>query len=323
MALKARTYWISAAALLVLIAVAAYAYVQRRETAPTYRELPVERGDIAVTILSTGTVQPENRLEIKPPIVGRVEQVLVAEGQRVAKGQILAWMSSSERAALIDAARAQGPAELKRWEELYRPTPIMAPIAGTIIQRNVESGQTFSATDAVFVMSDRLTVKAQVDETDIAQIRLKQTATIVLDAYPDQSVPAQVDQIAYDAKTVNNVTTYIVDVLPRTTPSFMRSGMTANVTFEVATRNNVLTLANDAIKMIGDNERAVLLKTAGDAKPSLRKIQVGITDGKRSEIIAGLSEGDVVMVADKKGRQRSGGGTNPFSPMSPKKRSGS
>ncbi len=323
MALKARTYWISAAVLLALIAVAAYAYVQRRETAPTYRELPVERGDIAVTILSTGTVQPENRLEIKPPIVGRVEQVLVAEGQRVAKGQILAWMSSSERAALIDAARAQGPAELKRWEELYRPTPIMAPIAGTIIQRNVESGQTFSATDAVFVMSDRLTVKAQVDETDIAQIRLKQTATIVLDAYPDQSVPAQVDQIAYDAKTVNNVTTYIVDVLPRTTPSFMRSGMTANVTFEVATRNNVLTLANDAIKMIGDNERAVLLKTAGDAKPSLRKIQVGITDGKRSEIIAGLSEGDVVMVADKKGRQRSGGGTNPFSPMSPKKRSGS
>lgn len=323
MALKARTYWISAAALLVLIAVAAYAYVQRRETAPTYRELPVERGNIAVTILSTGTVQPENRLEIKPPIVGRVEQVLVAEGQRVAKGQILAWMSSSERAALIDAARAQGPAELKRWEELYRPTPIMAPIAGTIIQRNVESGQTFSATDAVFVMSDRLTVKAQVDETDIAQIRLKQTATIVLDAYPAQSVPAQVDQIAYDAKTVNNVTTYIVDVLPRTTPSFMRSGMTANVTFEVATRNNVLTLANDAIKMIGDNERAVLLKTAGDAKPSLRKIQVGITDGKRSEIIAGLSEGDVVMVADKKGRQRSGGGTNPFSPMSPKKRSGS
>ena len=89
-------------------------------------------------------------------------------------------------------------------------------------------------------MSDRLTVKAQVDETDIAEIHLKQRAEIVLDAYPDRAIPARVDQIAYEAKTVNNVTTYIVDVLPDKTPSFMRSGMTANVTFLTADKKGVL-----------------------------------------------------------------------------------
>ena len=53
------------------------------------------------------------------------------------KGQILAWMSSTERAALMDAARSKGPEEVSRWEELYRPTPILAPIRGTVISRNI------------------------------------------------------------------------------------------------------------------------------------------------------------------------------------------
>lgn len=84
-----------------------------------YKEAPVTNGTIAITILSTGTVQPENRLEIKPPIAGRVDKVLIHEGEHVKKGQILAWMSSGERAALLDAARADGPEEVKRWTEMY------------------------------------------------------------------------------------------------------------------------------------------------------------------------------------------------------------
>ena len=39
-------------------------------------------------------------------------------------------MSSTERAALLDAARAKGPEELKRWEEFYQAAPILAPIRG-------------------------------------------------------------------------------------------------------------------------------------------------------------------------------------------------
>ncbi|MGE0615022.1 MAG: efflux RND transporter periplasmic adaptor subunit [Bacteriovoracia bacterium] len=299
------------------LAVGLFVWNQRRNRLEvTYREVPVKRADLEVTILSTGTVQPKNRLEIKPPVAGRVEDVLVKEGQIVRKGQILAWMSSTERAALLDAARSQGPEEVKRWQENYRPTPILAPISGTIILRNVESGQTFTNADPVFTMSDRLTVKAQVDETDIAQIRLRQSASIVLDAYSGQAIPAQVDQIAFDAKTVNNVTTYEVDVLPEHTPETMRSGMTANVTFVVARKGDVLVVPNDSLR-VQDNRYSVLVKSP-DPKgaPLEKRVETGISDGKRTEIVSGLSEGETVLAAEIKPWSRGAGNrsSNPFAP---------
>ncbi|RYZ62357.1 MAG: biotin/lipoyl-binding protein, partial [Proteobacteria bacterium] len=126
-----------------------YKYWKKKEekkAQPTFREEVVERGNLDRTVLSTGEVLPQNRLEIKPPIAGRVEEVLVDEGDAVVKGQIIGWMSSTERAALLDSARAKGAAEVKRWEEMYRPTPILAPIKGTVILRSVEPGQTFTNT---------------------------------------------------------------------------------------------------------------------------------------------------------------------------------
>jgi len=283
----------------------------------TYEDISVSRGDLEVSIVATGVVSPENRLEIKPPIAGRVEKVLVAEGAYVKKGQILAWMSSTERAALLDAAGAQGPDEVKKWEELYRSTPILAPIDGTIILKSVESGQTFTSSDSVLVMSDRLTIKAQVDETDISQIKLGQGAEFVLDAYPDETVSARVDQIAYDAKTVNNVTTYEIDVLPLSKPKFMRSGMTANVTFLVATKKNILLLPADAIKTRDDDSGDMYVLVKSDTprgKPVEKNIETGLSDGKKTEIVSGLKEGDIVVEAQFKLSDKKSA-ANPFSPF--------
>jgi macrolide-specific efflux system membrane fusion protein len=82
--------------------------VSSNETKKAYEPVVVKRGNIRTVVLSTGTVQPENELAIKPPIDGRAEEVLVAVGDKVKKGQMLAWMSSSERAALLDVARSHG-----------------------------------------------------------------------------------------------------------------------------------------------------------------------------------------------------------------------
>lgn len=280
-----------------------------------YREVRPKRGAISVAVLSPGVVQPQNRLEIKPPVSGRVEDVLVAEGQKVRKGQFLAWISSTERAALLDAARAKGAEELKRWEDFYKATPILAPIDGTIIVRSVEPGQTFTNQEAVLVMSDRLTVKAQVDETDIAEIYLEQPAEITLDAYPAKPFSGRVVQIAYDAVTVNNVTTYTVDVLPESAPDFMRSGMTANVTFAGAVHDDVLLVPSQAIK-IGNGGFVVLTRGAGGppATPQERSIRVGVNDGKQAEIIEGLSENDTVLIAGAK-VLAAPQASNPFSPF--------
>nr|HPM41631.1 efflux RND transporter periplasmic adaptor subunit [bacterium] len=231
-------------------------------------------------------------------------------------GQVLARMSSTERAALLDAASARGAEELKRWQEFYRAAPIMAPIDGTIIARNVEPGQSFTTADAVLVMSDRLTVKAQVDETDIADIKLGQRADIVLDAYPDHHMPSKVDAIAYDATTINNVTTYIVDVLPDETPPFMRSGMTANVRFAVSSKEGVLTLPVGAVTTKGGKSTVLTPPASPVGKPEERKIKIGESDGRLVEIASGLSEGDLVLAPRSK-KGRSDATSSPFSPFRP------
>ncbi len=264
------------------------------------REVKIGRSDMTITVLSTGTVAPQNRLAITPTVPGRIEKILVAEGQDVKKGQILAWMSSTERAAMIDAARSDGPEELAKWEELYKATPIIAPISGTIIVKGVEEGQSVINSSEVFVMSDRLTVKAQVDETDIAQIRLGERAQIVLDAYPENKIESFTDKIAFDATTVNSVTTYIVDIVPLKVPDFMRSGMTANITSYITEKKGILTVPNDAIKTDAD-KYYVIVKKDNNKKLSpenqvRRNIEIGVSDGKNTEVLSGVDESDILVV---------------------------
>ncbi len=298
-----------------------------------YEEVPIKRGNIQISILATGTVNPNNRLEIKSPIAGRAEKVLVEEGQKIRKGQNLVLVSSSERAALIDAARLQGPEEIKKWEDLYKVAPITSPIHGTVIYRQVEPGQSFTTSEPILVLSDRLVVKAQVDETDVAQIRLHQRAKIILDAYPDKEFEGRVLQIAFDAKTINNVTTYIVDVLPLKTPDFMRSGMTTNVNFDVTHKENILLIPNKALKNEGER-LYVLVRDPHDRStgsrvklpPSKKYIQTGLKDGVNVELLEtlgtdALKENDFLLVplvdAIKK---KSLNNASPFSPYANKKK---
>lgn len=282
---------------LIALLVLGFAWQSSRDTAVTFKEVAVTRGSINHTILSSGFVQPRNRLQIKAPVAGRIEQILVKEGQVVKKGDVMAWMSSTERAALLDAAAGQGPEVYKKWAELYLATPVLAPIEGTVIQKNVEPGQTFASSDAIFQLSDQLTVKAQVDETDISRIKLKEAAVITLDAYPEEKLPAYVDKIAFDSTTVNSVTTFVVDVIPEKAPAFMRSGMTANVTFAVDKRDDVLLMPSEALKVV-DGKTVVLLKSPQTKKPETHRIEVGITDGKMTEVLSGLKEGDVLLMSE-------------------------
>jgi membrane fusion protein, macrolide-specific efflux system len=97
--------------LLIALLLGATVFVFKlKNSAPkqTTKEISPVVGSIQTTISTTGTVLPKNRLEVKPPVAGRVDSILVQEGDHVKSGQIVAWMSSTERAALLDAARGQG-----------------------------------------------------------------------------------------------------------------------------------------------------------------------------------------------------------------------
>lgn len=319
--MKHITYWIIG--IILATGAASVVWFQRARAAETqqYQEVRVERDSLKTFVLTTGMANPQNRLEIKSPVAGRVEEALVREGDKVRKGQILAWMSSTERAALMDAARARGATELAHWEQLYKPTPLVAPLDGDIIARKIEPGQTVTASDILYVMSDRLIIEAQVDETDIGRIGVGQAADITLDAYPHDVIPGMVDRLAYEAKTVNNVTTYMVDVLPDKVPAFLRSGMTANIKVLTAATNGVLVLPSEAVHT--ETNQAVVWRAnpADRDKPLSVPIVTGISNGKKVEICSGLQEGDLVLIKTAfKTAKKAANQKNPFMPSGVRRR---
>ncbi len=289
---------------------------QRKPPKEILKEISPVIGDIQSSIASTAIVQPDNRLEIKPPINGRIDKILVREGDMVKEGQIVAWMSSTERAALLDAARAQGDEAMKYWADVYKPTPLISPVAGEVIVSTNEPGQTVTAADIVIVLSDRLIVQAQVDETDIGKVKAGQEAVITLDAYPQIKVKGKVDHIFYESKLVNNVNIYQVDIVTETVPAVFRSGMTATVNIIEKSKNNTLLIPLEAVKRNKDGAYILLIQAPGE-KPVERKVELGISDEKNVEIVSGLSEQDKILIAGSKyvpvaSPQQ---GNNPFMPF--------
>ncbi|ACF11897.1 biotin/lipoyl attachment domain-containing protein [Chlorobaculum parvum NCIB 8327] len=281
----------------------------------SYREYRPAIGDIRQMVSTTATVKPQNRLEIKSPVSGRIDQILVKEGDFVKKGQVLALISSTERAALLDAATQKGQSEIDYWNKVYNQTALISPIDGQVIVSDLNPGQTITTSDAVLVLSDRLIVQADVDETDIGNVQVGQRTEISLDAYPEISVEGVVDHIYYESTLVNNVNIYYVDILPARVPDVFRSGMSANVDIIVKEEDRVLTLPHAAVKM-QNGQSFVLKKVAGKDSLKTVPVQVGLQDDSSVEIVSGLSASDVVLVENKSFElPKDNGGSNPFMPQ--------
>jgi macrolide-specific efflux system membrane fusion protein len=288
---------------------------QKKTNGEMVKEITPLVGSIRILISSTGTVLPKNRLEIKSPVNGRIESILVQEGDKVKVGQILAWMSSTERAALLDAARGQGEKALQYWQDTYKPIPLPAPIDGEVIVATTQPGQTVTTVDAVVVLSDHLIVRAQVDETDIGKITPDMKAIITLDAYPETKIKAAVEHIYYESKTVNNVTIYEVDLVPDEVPQFFRSGMNASVDFIIQDKEDILVIPVDAVYK-ENSESFVLIKQNNSKVPLKVAVRLGISDDKNIEVISGLTEKDRIIAKTKKFiLPKSSTGSNPFMPF--------
>lgn len=303
---------------LVLLIIAAFMVVKSRiktDSGETIEEISPVLGSIQNIISTTGAVLPKNRLEIKPPVGGRVESILVKEGENVKTGQILAWMSSTERAALLDAALGQGEEKLKYWQEAYKAIALLAPIDGEVIVATTQPGQTVTISDAVIVLSDHLIARAQVDETDIGKIRLNQKAIINLDAYPEIKINTTVEHIYYESKIVNNVTIYEVDLIPEEVPEFFRSGMNVTVNFIEKSKDDVLLLPLEAVHKDREGDFVLIKQNAG-REPLRRPVTLGISDEKNAEIVSGLEKNDKVILRTKKfSLPKSTAANSPFTPF--------
>jgi len=277
---------------------------------PPLETAAVERGDLKVAVLSTGTIQPYTRVEVSSSGRGRIERVEAEEGDRVRAGETLAWVSSEERIALVEAARSALEAGEKNndpeavekasrayevADRAYKPIPITSSIAGEVINRSCEPGQNVSPEYILFVISDRLVASVEVDEADIGRIRPGQAAQIWLDAFPDQRTEGKVVKISREGRIESDVVIYDVMVNVARVPRSWSAGMTANVEFILAEKSGVLIIPRSALRSKnGEQFVQVLEETA----PAPRPVQTGITDGRMVEVTAGLKAGDTVILGD-------------------------
>lgn len=312
---KKRKHFLILSFILIVLAVLIIKTRQNEVPEVIIREIIPEYGSIQLFISAVGTVKPQNRLELRSGVSGRVEEILVREGQKVEAGEIVAWMSSTERAALLDAARARDEETLRYWQEVFKPTPLIAPIRGKVIVRAVEPGQTVAPTDVIIVLSDRLIVRAQIDEIDIGRVELAQPAVISLDAYPALKVKAAVSHISYESRLVDNITIFEVDILPETVPRAFRSGMNANVEIREKSKENILLIPLKAVQQ--DRAGKFVFLRQGEREPLKRRVGLGLSDAQNIEVISGLEAEDRVIVKRRERLPARGAplGRNPFMPF--------
>jgi len=316
-----KKFWIGI--IVVIIVVVGFFFIRKRLTSksnqPQFTVTEVTRGNIEVKVLSTGTIQPYTRVEVNSPVSGRIERVEVDEGDVVKPGDILAWISSEDRIALLDAARSKLEEARNKGDSVvikealaaqeiannaYKSVPLTNSISGVVIARSCEPGQNISTPTILFVISDRLLANVQVDEADIGKISLKQEAVITLDAFPNEQMQAKVTKISHEGTLVADVVVYNVMVEPLKVPSYWASGMTANVEFIIVSKPNVLTLPNAALKQ-RDGNKFVLVLNGNKEEP--KTIETGATDGKKVEVTGGLTEGDKVIVSYMQTQQNQSG----------------
>ena len=131
---------------------------------------------------------------------------------------------------------------------------IKAPIDGTVIARNVDPGQTvaasFSAPTLFLIGKDlsKMQILADVDESDIGQIKVGQKARFTVQAYPYKKFEGVVYQIRLSPTTVQNVVNYTVVVNVDNQDGFLLPGMTATIDFLIQSADDVYRVSNSALR---------------------------------------------------------------------------
>lgn len=182
---------------------------------------------------------------------------------------------------------------------------IRAPFDGVITQRFAEPGAfvtpttTASATagatsSSIVELSQGLEVAAKVPESDIGRIRVGQSASVRVDAYPDQRFEARVREIAPRAVKTDNVTSFEVELDLIGPAPDLRIGMTVDVDFQTG-RTNASTLVPTVAIVTEEGKPGVLMVGEQD-QPRFQTVELGASSGSQTAIITGVKPGTKVFI---------------------------
>jgi HlyD family secretion protein len=262
-----------------------------------------------------------------------------------------AHQSAKSGVKAAEGSIAQTRGSLMQSRTNLRYSVIRSPVDGVVISRSIDVGQTVAAsfqTPTLFTIAQDLTkmqIEVSVDEADISRIKLDQKTTFTVDSYPEQSFSGRVVQIRSAPIISQNLVTYIVVVNVDNSDMKLKPGMTANVSIEVAKKEDVLKLPPSALRFKpknktdapkdakqaggapsgapreaggkpggrkGGGQQVYILK---DGKPQSVAVKTGIANNSAIELVEStLKEGDEVIVEQIGGDAKKKAGTS-GSPM--------
>lgn len=201
---------------------------------------------------------------------------------------------------------AQNRASLRQLEEQLSYTTIVSPMDGTILSRDVEIGDAVSSilvlgSTATLVMTigdtTHVYVQGKVDESDIGKVYLGQPARIKVESFKEKTFLGKVTKIAPLGVEKDNVTTFEVRVSIDNPGGELKANMTANAEILLDEHKNVLTVPEQAVLYDKDRNASVEVPDPKQ-KTGRRKISIkaGISNGTKTEILAGLTPGDTVIL---------------------------
>ncbi len=201
---------------------------------------------------------------------------------------------------------AQSQASLKQLQDQLSYTIITSPMDGVVLSRDVEVGDAVSSilvlgSTATLVMTigdiRQVYVQGKVDEADIGKVYLGQPARIKVESFKDKTFLGKVTKIAPLGVEKDNVTTFEVRVSIDNPGGELKANMTANAEILLEEHKNVLTVPEQAV--IYDKDRKASVEVPDPSQKKGRRavsITAGISNGTRTEVLAGLNNGQAVIL---------------------------
>jgi HlyD family secretion protein len=229
--------------------------------------------------------------------------VMSVNKQNVSKAQLQVLQAKIGQA---EGQVAQDRANLKQLEEQLGYTTIESPIDGIVLSRDVEIGDAVSSilvlgSSATLVMTlgdtSEVYVKGKVDESDIGKVYLGQPARIKVESFKDKTFTGKVTKISPMGVEKDNVTTFEVRVSINNPEGVLKAMMTANAEIILEEHKNVLQIPEGSIIYDKDKKASVEVPDT-KAKEGKKKVAVniGISNGAKTELLSGLKEGDQVVL---------------------------
>lgn len=330
---KKKTYIIL---ILVIAIIAGGYYFKSKKAVVTYTTQKAEKGNLLRTVSVTGAVVAPVQADLSFKLSGQVESMLVNIGDKVEVGQKIATIDKGVLLSQLAAANREVDAQkqtlinMERRSDVYNhfqkeaqreaiqkaeetvnqiqtninDTTLYSPIAGMVIKRNVEVGETTVAnavtanTSVVTVASDgALLTEVNVPESDIVDVAIGQKAQVSLDALSSsEKLVAEVSEIEPASTVIQDVVYYKVKLKFTDPDARLKVGMSTDVDINTAEKDDVVMIPMRAIKNDGSQDYVEILNA--DGKTSRRvSVKIGMSgDDGMVEVTSGLSGGENVVV---------------------------